>query len=64
MSYMGDRLIDFEADNYDDLVEKFLDIKEIREKWEQFIYDEYESDMPEPDIDDIIDQEKEKEMGL
>ena len=48
MSYTGDRMIEFEESNWDWLIDKFLEIKEIRDKWEDFIYDEFNNNIPEP----------------
>ena len=50
----GDRLIEFEEHNYDLLVEKFLKIKNIRDLWEDFVYNEYEDSLAEepPDAND------------
>lgn len=39
MSYTGDSLIDYEADHWQDLAEKF--IKKHQDEWGQFIYDEF-----------------------
>ena len=59
----SDGMLDFEADNYDDLVEKFLDIKAVRDMWENFVCDEYEDECSshEPDFDMIIEEDKLKE---
>ena len=35
----SDEMIDFEADNYDDLCERF--IEKHRSLWEDFVYDAY-----------------------
>ena len=35
----GDEMIDFEADNYDDLCERF--IEKHRTLWEDFVYNAY-----------------------
>ena len=45
MSYMGDRMIGFEEQNWDWLAEKF--IEKYRDQWEQFIYDEFNNSMPD-----------------
>lgn len=42
-----DRLIRFEEDNYDTLMEKF--IKLYQDKWDELVYDEYTDSMWEPD---------------
>ena len=39
MSDMGDKMIEYEKDNYDTLVEKFLNVPRIRNDWEQFVAD-------------------------
>jgi len=49
MSEVGDRLIDFEADNFDSLVDKFLKEKEVVELWADFVYNEYINSSREPD---------------
>ena len=42
-----DRLIKFEENNYDRLVEKFIELYE--DKWGEFVYDKYVNSMREPD---------------
>lgn len=58
MSDMGDRLIDFEADHFQELAEKFVDKylkdnKVVRDLWEQFVEDEFTDNIRdiEPDYD-------------
>ncbi len=41
MSYNGDKILEFEEQNWTALVEKFLNSKDIVDKWEQFVYDQY-----------------------
>jgi hypothetical protein len=52
MSDMSDRMIEYEEQNYDDLIDKFLDIKDIRDRWEQFVCDKFSqhiTDIEPPD---------------
>lgn len=53
MSDNGDRLIEFEEQNYSDLTEKF--IEKYRTLWEEFVFEKYndwiDSQEP-PDYDD------------
>ena len=48
----SDKLLEFQEGNFYDLVDKFLDLKGVRDMWEDFVYDEYQSNLPEPDIDE------------
>ena len=49
----GDQLLDFEAQNFESLVDKFLDIKSVRSLWEEFVYNEYEDSFGDaPDTED------------
>ena len=43
-----DRYIEFEEDNYDNLVDRF--IAKYRDKWDEFVFEEYE-DRPVPDFE-------------
>ena len=53
MSDNGDRMIKFEEDNYDWLVEKFLNIKNVRDLWDDFVYNEYNNSLQDPpDLED------------
>ena len=49
----GDRIVVFEEQNYDWLVDKFLrDNTDIRSRWDTFVGEQYElslQDPPEPD---------------
>lgn len=52
MSDMGDKMIEYEEQNYDTLVEKFLNVPRIRDEWEQFVADrfaEHIQDIEPPD---------------
>ena len=51
MSHHGDKMIDFENDYFDMLIDKFLEKKEIRPIWEDFVYEEYNKSLQEPDYD-------------
>lgn len=42
----SDRMINFEEDNWDWLIDKFLKIH--KDEWEEFIYEEYMNNYPEP----------------
>ena len=53
MSDMGDRMIDFEEQNYDTLVEKFIDIH--RDEWEQFVCDRFCQDMADIEPPDRLE---------
>lgn len=50
-------MIDFEADNYDDLLEKFKE--KYRSLWEDFIYEQYQEH-----IADLTDHAKERELEI
>jgi len=41
----SDDLINFEESNYDTLVDKFLNIKQVKELWADFVYKEYEKNL-------------------
>ena len=58
MSNMGDMMIEYEEQHYDTLVEKFLNIKRIRDDWEQFVSDEFSQHIQ--DIEPPEDYEKER----
>ena len=45
---LSDKLIDFEAENFTELAEKFIGLKSIRDKWADFVYEEYTNSIPEP----------------
>ena len=48
-----DRLIEFEEDNFDYLVEKFLRLKTIVDAWGDFVYEQYEDSLKDaPDGED------------
>ncbi len=51
MSDNADRMIEFEEQNFDRLIDKFLQIKAVRDLWEDFVYNEYEDSLRdfEPD---------------
>jgi hypothetical protein len=48
----GDRILQFEEDNFDWLLDKFfLNNKAIKEEWDNFVYEEYEKSLQEPEED-------------
>jgi hypothetical protein len=47
---MSDRPIEFEEQNWNDLAEKF--INKHRDEWDEFIIEQYEDSIQEPDFDD------------
>jgi len=42
-----DRFVEFEESNFDTLVDKF--IRKYQDKWDDFVYDEYQNSFREPD---------------
>lgn len=53
----SDAIIRYEENNYENLLEKFIKQPEIVDLWQAFVWEEYENDMPEPDIDDRIKED-------
>lgn len=55
----SDGLIDFEADNYDELCEKFIDAH--KDEWDKFVFEQY-ADRPvfEPEYDTKEEQERDR----
>lgn len=47
---MKDKLIKFEEDNFDWLIDKFLKLPHIIGEWSQFIEDEYCKKLPDEDM--------------
>jgi hypothetical protein len=49
----GDKLIEFEEQNWDWLIDRFLEGKIVRDMWEEFVYNEYEKSLQDPpDMED------------
>jgi len=48
----SDDLINFEESNYDTLVDKFLNIKQVRGLWSDFVYNEYEKNLNDEPSED------------
>jgi len=49
----SDGLIEFEERGWDELIDKFLKIKQVRELWEDFVYNEYQDSCHDIERDDI-----------
>ena len=45
-------MVEFEEHNWDWLVDKFLKIKQVRDLWDDFVYNEYEKSLQDPPEDD------------
>ncbi len=49
MGDTSDKLIRFEEDNWDRLADEF--IKSKQDEWDNFVYEEYEKSLKEPDYE-------------
>lgn len=45
MSDMGDKMIEYEEQHYEELVEKFLQKDIIKDAWEQFVTDQFNENL-------------------
>ena len=50
----SDELIKFEEQNFDDLVDKFLKIKAVRDLWDDFVYEQYQDSLQDAPDDDSL----------